>query len=151
MTARPEPHLIDRENKYPNVNQNYESPSRTCTLVSGCCFNFHSVEVWHHGHIMMQSYCNVFTKGACCHCRSVYGIPNASILEVTLFCNCFLPILQLVPALMHRISEVNRGFHPWLQIHRYASLVPRPSPAQFSWLHTRPLNHSTSPGSSNVT
>jgi len=44
-----------------------------CTLLSGCCFNFCSVEVRHHGHIMMQSYCNehVFTKGTCCHCGVV--------------------------------------------------------------------------------
>ena len=43
--------------------------------------------VSHHGHIIMLINVYVYyliRKDACCHCRSVYGIPNASIPEVTL-------------------------------------------------------------------
>jgi len=108
--------------------------------------------VWHHGHIITLINMFLITKDACCHCRSVYGIPTASIPEVTLsFVIASFPSCSWYQRSCTGFQKVSRGFHQWLQIHRCASLVPRPSPAQFSWLHMWPLNRPTSPGSSKVT
>ena len=86
--------------------------------------------VWHHDHIIMLINVFLITKDACCHCRSVYGIPNAKIPEVTLSF-----VIASFPSCSQRsctgYQKVSRGFHQWLQ----ASLVPRQCPAQFSWPH----------------
>jgi len=101
--------------------------------------------------ILMNVYYLV-TKDACCHCRSVYGIPTASNPEVThSFVIASFPSCSWCQHSCTGFQKVSWNFHQWLQIHRYASLVPRPCPAHFSWPHVWPLNCPTSPGCSKIT
>ena len=109
---------------------------------------FCSLEVWHHGHIMMlMNMYYLITKDACCHCRSVY-LPNAKIPEVTLsFVIDSFPSCSWYQRSCTGFQKVSRCFRQWLQIDRYAILVPRMCPAHFSWPHMWPLNCPTSLGS----